>query len=268
MLIYSIYKDFIRFLERMDQDNGVWESYRKYYLEPNKEFLLNYWQYFTDMGFEVVKQRVERIRKSHYSNLRSLLMQEIPEKIIKSAYGKCKKIISPPYEPSVYLIVGFFSSEGFVIKFRGKPIIGIGLERFTNFDLLDIIFAHEYAHWLTSCLNDADNSTGTLGNMLLREGLAFVFSKLVFPNKPLYKHLFFSRARLNWCIANEGHLMAIAKSRLYSLATLNLLKLGDSELEIPPRVSNYISYRLVEQYLSDQGIERLKQLFYLKDIPL
>ena len=269
MPIYPIYKDFMKFLNRLDKGENQWEAYQKYYLEPHRDFLLNYWQYLSDIGFEAIKQRVKRIKENHYSNLKSLLAQEIPEKIVENAYRRCKEIISPPYEPDIYLMVGFFSSEGFVIEFRNKPIIGIGLERFRDFNLLDIVFAHEYAHWLTSSLSNANNPTGTLGNILLREGLAFVFSKLAFPNKPLYKHLFLSRARLNWCIANEEHLIAIAKLKINSAtAVSNFFKLGDNELGIPPRAGNYVSYRLVERYLSSQGREKLKKLFYLKDIPL
>jgi hypothetical protein len=267
--IHSIYKDFIRFLDRLNENEDQWKAYQKYYLEPYKDFLLNYWQHFQGIGIEEIKERVERIKGRHYSNLKSLVAQENLEKIIENALIRCKEIIAPPYEPDIYLIVGFFSPEGFVIEFKSKPIIGIGLERFKDFNLLDIAFAHEYAHWLASCLNDYSNPKGTLGNKLLHEGLAFVFSKLAFPNKPLYKNLFLSRATLNWCIANEEYLLAIAKSKINStVAASDLFKLDGQELGIPPRAGNYISYKLVGQYLSNQGREKLKQLLTLREISL
>lgn len=269
MPIHSTYKDFIRFLDRLNESEDQWEAYQKYYLHPHKDFLLNYWRHFQGIGIEAIKERVGRIKDGHYSNLKTLLAQENPEEIVENTLTRCKQIIVPPYEPDIYLIVGFFSSEGFVIGFRNKPIIGISLERFKDFNLLDIVFAHEYAHWLTSCLRNVDSSAATLGNKLLREGLAFVFSKLAFPNKPLYKNLFLSRATLNWCIANEEHLLAIAKSKINSTAAAsNFFRLGANESGIPPRAGNYISYKLVEQYLSNQGRENLKKLFSLTDVPL
>ena len=94
----------------------------------------------------MVRERVEKTMHKHYSYLEELTKRNPPEVIVERSIRKCIRSI-PLYEDvNIYIIIGFFSADGFTIKIKGKPIIGIGLERIQDFTNLDIITAHEYAH--------------------------------------------------------------------------------------------------------------------------
>jgi hypothetical protein len=148
MMLYSLYRDFFRFLEKIPSSSNQWGIYFSHYYKIHQEFLENYFSYFHLINSSNLKQRVETIRASDYSQLKHLVSVSPPEEIIKEAYERCIRIVPVKDEPDVYLLVGFFSPDAFVLNFRAKPIICFGLERFRDFKLLRILFVHEYAHFL------------------------------------------------------------------------------------------------------------------------
>ena len=265
----SIYRDFLEFLKKLGKEGDCWELYTKCYLNPHRDFLLAYWESFPLMGLDQVRQRVERIKRSDYANLESLLLREKPEAIVEGALRRCEAVFPAPEEPDTYLIVGFFSSEGFVIQYKGKPVIGIGLERFKDFRSLGLIFAHEYCHYLRSLTGKRKDSLEkrNLGETLLSEGLSVLFSQLVFPERALYEHLLISRARFNWCVANDERLKSSVRSELGSRKQVSVLfNAGSEELDIPPRVGNYIGYSLLKEHQRKTG-ETISQLLELERLP-
>lgn len=265
----SIYRDFLEFLKKLSGDGDPWELYTKCYLNPHRDFLLSYWESFPLMGLDQVRQRVERIKRSDYANLQSLLLRENPEAIVGGALRRCEAVFPAPEEPDTYLIVGFFSSEGFVIQYKGKPVVGMGLERFKDFRSLGLIFAHEYCHYLRSLTGKRKDSLEkrNLGETLLSEGLSVLFSQLVFPERTLPEHLLISRARLNWCITNEEWLKSLVRSELDSRKQVSVLfNAGSEELDIPPRVGHYIGYSLLKEHQVKTG-ETLAELLKLDRLP-
>ncbi len=269
MPIISVYEDFLKFLEELDKGGAPWELYEQYYFRPHSDFLLCYWRNFTWMNLDQIEARVERIRRNDYSTLESLLHRESPEEIVGRALRRCENIFPAPEEPTIYLIVGFFSSEGFVIQSGGKPVIGIGLERFRDFRPLGLIFAHEYCHYLRSLSSQgpAPEEERTLGYVLLSEGLSSLFSQLVFPERPLYEHLLISRATLNWCLANEDYVRSLLSLELDSPRLIPVLfKTGSHELGIPPRVGTYFGYSLLKEYQERTGAA-ISQLLELDRLP-
>ncbi|HID94516.1 MAG TPA: hypothetical protein EYP53_00470 [Candidatus Latescibacteria bacterium] len=264
MPLYPIYRDFFRFINGLDKGPDPWVSYQRHYLRPHREFLFSYWRSFKWMDLGQIEERVRRIRRGDYSVLEGLIAQEAPEKIIAKALERCERFATPTEEPDVYLIVGFFSSDGFVVEFRGRPVIGFGLERFRDFMPLKIIFAHEYCHYLRRLTKGCARAC-SLAEMLLSEGLAAVFSEFVFPERPLHEHIFLSRSRVNWCIENEAYLLGLVRSELRSSNLVSsLFSGGDAELGIPPRVGNYVGYRIMKEYLS--GAMEIKDIIHHADI--
>lgn len=239
------------------------------YLNPHRDFLFSYWEHFTLLDLERIRDRVERIRRRDYANLESLLRAESPEEIVEDALHRCENVFRAPKEPPVYLIVGFFSSEGFVVRFKGNPVIGIGLERFRDFRPLGLIFAHEYCHYLRHLLGKDPEppERRTLGAMLFSEGLSSLFSEQVFPERPLNEHLCISRARLNWCLENEEFLKEVVKKEFRSQRLIPaLFKLGSEKLGVPPRVGGYLGYRLLKTYEKRTGAT-ISRLLNLDDLP-
>ncbi len=254
MNLYSLYGDFFKFLEKIPYSSKRWNIYFSYYYQIHQEFLDNYFSHFHLIDSLSLKQRVEAIRSSNYSRLKHLVSVCPPEGIIREAYERCIRIVPAKEEPDVYLFVGFFSPDGFVINFRAKPIICFGLERFKDFRLLRVLFAHEYAHFLLNlCGVDIGADLG-LKWRLISEGIATYFSYLVYPKNDLSEHFLFSRERLNWCQANELYLREIYFSGKVSIQRLmEIYVKGAPELDIPPRAGKYLGYQAVKKYLAHEG---------------
>ncbi len=256
--IYSLYKDFFTFV--LPATSDLWGAYRRYYLEPHKDFMESYLKSFPHLTEENLADRVRNIKKEDYSPLIELLDSCEVEGIINSTLQKCKKLLPRIDLPDVYLIIGFFSPDGFVLEVKNKPVIGIGLERFFDFDGLPVVLTHEYGHYGLRWLRGIEGKNPTLLEVLLAEGLSIAFSKAVFPDKPLYKLLFFSQERLNWCRQNEGYLWKCIERDFKStdIEVIGKYLSGIGEGEIPPRVGYYLGYRLVEE-----RTESIEELLYL-----
>jgi uncharacterized protein YjaZ len=189
--------------------------------------------------------------------------------MIHEAYEKCLKIISPKIKLKVYLFIGFFSPDAFVMNFNEKPVICFGLERFRDFSLFKILFAHEYAHFL---LNVDQNELPKRDKMkwrLISEGIATHFSCLVFPKRALSDHFLSRRDTLNWCLTNEKKLKAIYCSDKFSDKELETIYFkGNQELNIPPRAGKYLGFQSVKKYLSGKESRAIKALLVDKDLAL
>jgi len=239
MPVFPIYRDFLRFLEALSRGESPWRAYQKYYAGPHGNFLRACWKAF-GIDEEALRARVERIRRGDYGLLEGLLQVEAPEEIALLVLRRCFRLVPPPEEPEVYLTVGFFSPDAFVVKVDDKPKIGFGLERFQDFGLLGLLVAHEYAHWLRRMsLGFPDDENWR--ERLVSEGLAVLFSGQVFPELPPYRLLRLPRARWNWCLANEPLLWK---------RTASGTVFGE---DLPPRAWTYVAYRLVQGFAAEGG---------------
>jgi len=269
MRIYSLYKDFFNFLDKTSTPSKQWKLYTTYYYGRHKEFLDNYFSHFPFINVSSLKQRVQSIKTSDYSLLKDLISVCSPEELIKEAYQKCEEIMPPKKEPKVYLLIGFFSPDGFILNFKGKPVICFGLERFKDFRLLRILFAHEYAHFLLHLSKGEVPERKKLEWLLISEGIATYLSSLAFPDLKLSDHLLFSRDRLNWCQENERYLREVYCSGTFTQQELtDFYHKGNSELSIPPRASKYLGFLAVKKYLAQKRKKNIKALLSDKKLAL
>jgi uncharacterized protein YjaZ len=152
---------------------------------------------------------------------------------------------------------------------REKPVIGFGLERYRDFRLLQVIFAHEYVHFLLELANVRVPEQKKVSWLLVAEGLGTFFSSLVFPGLPLSDHFFFSRERLNWCRANEARLREIYCSEGFSSQELvDFYFKGNSDMDLPPRVAKYLGFQAVRRYLAENPEATLRALLLDKNLAL
>ena len=250
MRVHSLYKDFFKFLERITPQADKWTHYNSIYYRPHQEFLETYFSHFPLIDFSNLMERVGMIKSADYSQLKSLISVCPLEPIIREAYKKCKSIVSPEEEPGVYLIIGFFSPDGFIMSFRGKPVICFGLERFKDFKLMRILFAHEYTHYLLNMSRGEVPADQKLKWLLLSEGIGTYFSQIAFPEYELSDHFLFRRDRLNWCQENESFLREAYCSKQYSSEQLiDIYKKGNTELNLPPRAGKYLGYIAIKKNL-------------------
>jgi hypothetical protein len=268
MAVHCLYQDFFRFLESLGAGGDSWEAYRENYLQPHQDFFEAYWQTFPLVDGETLRDRVAQIRRGHYSALEHLLNQKEPETIVEQDLLRCQKVLPRFPEPDVYLLVGFFSADGFIVVVGGWPAIGIGLERFKDFRLLGLILAHEYCHYARRlALGSFSFEPETLGQKLLAEGLSAVFSQRIYPQRPLTDHLLMSRHRLNWCQKNEASLESTARRELDTSRLVPMFfQRGKPGAGIPPRTGMYLGYRLVERALMEREEGAFEELLKAPDI--
>ena len=255
MAIFPIYEDFFRVLEALEAEEDLWEAYQELYFRLHRDFFKAYWKsFFPLMDLRTMQDRVRLVQRGHYATLEHLVSQSRPEDIVVESLSHCHALLPQFPEPDVYLMVGFFSADGFIVQVKGQPVIGIGLERFKDFRLLGIILAHEYCHYARRRALGAPSNQDTLGQKLLSEGLSVVFSQRVYPQRKLTDHLLMSRHRLNWCRQNEVLLESMARPELKSSQMVPVFfQRGKPGAGIPPRTGMYLGYRLVERALAEKG---------------
>ena len=266
MPLLPIYRDFFRFLEVLETVEDPWEAYQQQYIRPNRAFFGAYWQSFPLFDERTLRGRVLQIKQGHYMVLEHLLAQIKPEEIVTESLSRCHALLPAIPEPDVFLMVGFFSADGFIVQVKGRPVIGIGLERFKDFRLLGLILAHEYCHYARRLILGAAVEQ-TLGQKLLAEGLSVVFSQRAFPDRRLTDHLFMPPERLSWCRQNEAFLEALARPELGSCQMVPAFFLhGRPDAHIPPRTGMYLGYRLVQRALQERGEGGFEELLKAADI--
>ena len=206
MKIFSLYRDFFAFLDNKSFPDEKWKTYHSLYYHPHRKFLSAYFAHYPLLNSQSLRQRVEAIKISDYSILKHLVSICPPEKVVNEAYVRCVEILPSEEEPDVYLFIGFFSPDGFVMTYKKKPVICFGLERFKSFELLKTLFVHEYAHFLLNRGREKIPVEKRFHWLLISEGLAACLSMRAFPNHKLSDHLLFTNDKLNWCQKNESHI--------------------------------------------------------------
>jgi hypothetical protein len=261
MKIFSLYKDFFNFIDRIPSCSNKWETYLSHYCSVHKDFFDAYFAMFPLLDSENLQQRVEATKESDYSWLRHLVTVCKPEEIVAETYERCVELIAPQEEPDIYLFVGFFSPDGFVMNIGEKPVMCFGLERFKDFLLLRILFAHEYIHYLLRLNAGEVSEAKRFKWLLISEGLATYFSSLVFPEYDLVDHLLLSRDVLNWCQVNEALIKHAYFAESHSFEELvELYKKGNIDLGIPPRVGKFLAFLSVKSVVERRYNNRLELL--------
>jgi hypothetical protein len=259
--IFSLYRDFFKFLDQKSFPAEKWKTYHFMYYQPHQEFLGTYFTHFPLLDTSSLRQRVEAIKMSDYSLLRHLISICPPERMVNEAYVRCKEIMPPEEEPDVYLFIGFFSPDGFVMNYKKKPVICFGLERFKDFELFKILFVHEYAHFLLNQEREEIPEEKGFQWLTISEGVAVYLSLQAFPDRKLSDHLLFTNDKLNWCQENESYMREkYFSGKLTSQELIDLYIQGDSKLDIPPRVGRYLGFRAVQKYVDHKATSGIKDL--------
>ena len=261
--IHPLYLDFFRFLEEMAAEDP-WPAYRRLYLEPHEDFLAAYWERFDHFSPEQIAERVRRIKKEDYHQLRALVRMQDPAALAAGALRKCLEAfpLTPP--PPVYLFVGFFSADGATVDVRRAPAIALGLERFKDFAEIPLLVAHEYCHCAQRLLlkGKVREEEGPLLHRMISEGLAVLFTEVVYPHLPLHRHLFLPPERLRWCRENQEALLELAGA---DLAERKLIPVffgpGDPNAGLPPRLGYFLARQMVGHCLSHHGAEPFEETF-------
>ncbi len=260
-LIRPLYRDFLRFLRAMEEGEEAWPAYRKFYLEPHRKVVLAHWAQVHGLPLEALKERVEKVRPQHYGLLRFFDQMADLSGLAHEGLKRSSRLLPLSRLPQVYLLVGFFSPDGTVIKVDGEWAIAIGMERLRRASDVALLVAHEYGHVARKILGPEEPQT--LLSCIVAEGLSTVLVRKAFPDAMFPRHLFLDRRRWNALILCESEAWEEFQKHLHS-EDKSLIRSfiwgGGPDGKFPPRMGIYLGYRLVDEI---RGSLPLSELFSL-----
>ena len=263
MAVKPLYLDFFKFLDRLPEGDP-WGLYQHLYLQPHEKIFKAYWETFSHFDLPQITERVRKIKKGDYGLLQSLIQSQNPADLAEEALKRCQLILPLNPQPPVYLFIGFFSADGVTVEVDGVPSIALGLERFKDFQDLPLLVSHEYCHCAQRFLLKDFFPRGErpLFFTVVAEGLSVLFTEAVYPEIPLYRHLFLTPERLRWCRENQQTLLELAGADLAAAKLVPVLfGAGDPNAELPPRVGYFIARQMLDHCLAHHGAEEFGKAF-------
>jgi len=252
--IHCYYRDFFLFLKMMNLEKDPWRAFKRYYYDKYREFFSCLW--LENQGFTIknIRERVLCIKKEDYSDVEEALKLYDIEEATRETLIHSRSILHYHGVCNIYLIIGFFSPDMFVMRFGDDYVICCGLERFHSFRYYPLLLSHEFCHFVHKKLHGEEE--GTVPFRLVNEGLSVYFSTLAFPGLPHYRYLFMKRAEYNALQESYPHIKkALVDGELKDVDLFH----GTSET-FPPRTGYYIGYKMVLEYIKKKGIDNIEIL--------
>jgi hypothetical protein len=246
--VHLLYQDFLRFLEALSASGeDPWLLYQRHYLDRHEAVLRAWWDQCLGLPEDSWADRVRRVRPPEYGLLSLLVQQTDLDGVSRDALGRCQAVLPLAPEPEVYLMVGFFSPDGFAFEVSGRWAIGIGLERLASARPIPILIAHEYAH----CYRRRFGRPGTLGERLAEEGFAVELSSSAFPERPEHEHLLMRPGQVAVIRDYEPALWRAVQALLHSEDETIIARMvyGRASDGWPSRAGLYLGWRLVRAFL-------------------
>lgn len=271
MKVHCLYRDFFLFLRALDLERDPWHAFQRYYFEPHRDFLSTVW--FEHQGFtrKNIRERVAAVKKKDYAHLENALKLFDIEEETRTVIMHCKRVYYHPGQCNVYLFIGFFSPDAFVLLQGGDAVICVGLERFRDFSRYPLLMAHEYFHYVQKKTDRGEPCVGSAREMrgspavtnpeavldsLIEEGLCVYFSRLAYPRRKEHEHCFLSEQRHRQLEEEFPDIVGRLRS-----ANMSLDQLFTSHQEkLPGRAGYYLGYRLVADFAEKTGARDLDTL--------
>jgi len=244
MKIHCMYRDFFVFLRMINLEKDTWRAFKRYYYDKHSDFLSHLWHSYQCYTTRNIRERVRMIKKDDYADIENLLkIYDIEEKT-HEVLMHCKRIYFDHSRCNVYILIGFFSPDAFVLWYKGRFVICVGLERFHDFKNYDILLAHEYFHYIQNKIHGP--ISGHLVLQLIREGISVHFSRIAYPGRKEHEYLFLTEQALAG--AKESYETIREKLRQKSISREQLFSAASGELT--PRSGYYVGYRLVSEFIA------------------
>lgn len=247
MKIHCLYRDFFIFLKMMNLARDKWQAFKRYYFEKHRDFLSAVW--FSYQGYTVknIRERVRMINKGDYADLESQLKLYDIEENTRQAIIHSRSLLLHPGLCEVYIYIGFFSPDSFVIPYGNSYVICVGLERFHSFRYYPILLSHEFCHFIQNSING--NGEDNLISRLVREGISVYFSKIAYPGKKDYTYFFLKAGTYNFLNSHYRDILKKIHEGEFNSCDLFYGNTGD----LPPRSGYYLGYRIVLDFIEKTG---------------
>ena len=280
MAVNHLERDFFAFIDEVEKRRAcspaegvdLWRVFQSRYYRRHRAFLSAVW--FKCQGYTRtnIRERVRAIKLGDYAGLREALAAYDVDGCTRTVLERCA-LHSGDFSPcEIYLFVGFFSPDAFVVRHEGSPVICVGLERFRSFRTYPVLLAHEFCHLAMMRKLGGTGKGGVeadgmpspseperVSGRLVREGIAAFFSGRVWPDEPPHVHLFIDERRfreLSRLYPSTGDLRREIVSRVS--AGRDIFH-GHGE-DCHPRLGYYLGYRLVGDFARRKGIEDFGEL--------
>jgi hypothetical protein len=214
------------------------------YEEPNRElFDLYYTNWATP---ELLDAALERFPAE--APAIAARAEGLPDRVAEAARTVATFLEQPLPDIDVQLLVGLFSSDGWVTDFRGRRTLFLAVEYIPPYD--DVFFAHECAHLVHRA---AGFDGETVAAAVVAEGLAVCASAELVPGHDEAVYLWMRDGRDDWlgeCVAREDELRARLRADLDSedagvYASWFLGRANDFGL--PPRCGYFVAQRWIRE---------------------
>lgn len=284
MKVHCLYRDFFLFLRALDLEPDVWGAFERYYFDRNRGFLSTVWFDYQGFTRDNIRERVERIRKKDYADLESGLKLYDIEQETRNVLTHCKSLLHDPRQCNVFLFIGFFSPDAFVLRYGDDIVICIGLERFHSFKSFPVLLSHEYFHYVLKrrCIDGSGfglSGSGSAGSTravasrgapaassdsivsLVDEGLCVHFSRKAYPGRAEHEYCFVTRERL-------GRLEAEYQSIVERVRRGDIdpqLLFTSHQRAFPGRAGYYVGYRMVADYAGIDDLDDPEQLLAARE---
>ncbi|MFW6138718.1 MAG: DUF2268 domain-containing putative Zn-dependent protease [Spirochaetota bacterium] len=235
-------------------EKNKFTCFKTYYFEKHKDFLSEVFFKFQGFTLRNIIERVNMIRKQDYAELENALKIYDIEEHTTEIILLCKNLLGSHDICHVFLYIGFFSPDAFVIRYSNDYVICVGLERFRNFINYDVLLSHEFGHYIQNKRKGPGNEG--LICKLVREGISVYFSRLAFPGKKENEYLFLKRQNYNFLNLNYQHFLDRLKNHHTRIEDL----FRTESKVFPPRAGYFLGYRIVQEYVKKIGPEDINQL--------
>lgn len=253
-MIRDLSGDFFRFLDEAAAGGDAWALYRRHYLDRHREVVNALREQVLGIDWAAWRDRVERVKPRDYGGLRAMLAGTDLGAVAAETLRRCREALPCGGLPDVYLVVGFFSPDGFLIRLGGRWQIAIGLERLRGSKQVPALVAHEYGHWARRRLRPEE--ADTLGERMASEGVSIVLTRQLYPSRPLAEHLGVHRSRLNALQEAETAGWQAVAPHLNDTdpgAFQSFLSGVRPDRGLPPRIGVYLGYRAARALQRRQG---------------
>jgi len=240
----------------MEKDK--WGVFKRYYYNKHYEFLSNVWFDYQRYTLRNIRERVKMIKKAHYADVESALKIYDIEESTREIILHCKSLFYDPDKCDIFLFVGFFSPDAFVLRYRGDFVICVGLERFHDFQNYEILLSHEYFHYIQ---NKGGKEQESPIYRLIREGLSVYFSKIAYPGKK--ENLYFFLNDETFALLRDNDAAIIKRIRESGVNWEDLFSAQSKKF--PPRSGYFIGYKIISDFIDHTGDRDLHLLLKEED---
>jgi AraC-like DNA-binding protein len=251
--IHCLYRDFFLFIKMMNLEKDRWKAYKRLYYNKHSDLLSEVWLRYQGYTMKDIKKLVLLIEKADYEAVENSLKIYDIEENTKEIVLRCKDLLHHQDLCNIYLFIGFSSPEAFILKYKKKYVICIGLDNFRSFHTYPVLLSHWFCNYILSIRNGGASENAQ--ERLIKDGISVYFSKLAYPGYEECDYLFLTEDAYRYLKKHSEEII----EKTVNKGQDNDLFYEDTA-HIAYHAGPYIGYTIVMDYINRTGSKRIEQL--------